>query len=384
MQIPDPINSPLFRMAAKVIRTEALREFRTSDFGRLASIASKSPRDSRGLMGEARRFAQSGGEFVPAKVFQRLAGANFGKLAQEIRKYSRGGGAVKKFIDKFLSSLGPAGDLLRAVADPSSRSASGALKAATGVIRAFGGEALPGKHATTEEINRGIAASWKFLTENRYQVIPPADAPPVAGRGRLPFDAETATRGGVTKARVPWNNDKTRFRNLPVDHPIITGAFVANFQSSNVHSFGYDIENRFLYVRFWAKKDGQKAGPGPLYRYSTVPPATALTLYTASVSGSSIGEWVWDHLRERGTVSGHQYPYELVGIMGGYVPRRATLTARGEEYKLRTVHVGGGHWLSSQLPNELVRTVTFGRGEPRPPNNGRPGNGRPGNGRPRR
>jgi hypothetical protein len=42
------------------------------------------------------------------------------------------------------------------------------------------------------------------------------------------------------------------------------------------------------------------------------------------MSAPSKGGWVWDHLRIRGTVSGHQKDYELAGIVGGYVPRKAT------------------------------------------------------------
>jgi hypothetical protein len=41
--------------------------------------------------------------------------------------------------------------------------------------------------------------------------------------------------------------------------------------------------------------------------------------------GDGPGSWVWDALRIRGTVSGHQKDYELVGIMGNYVPRKATV-----------------------------------------------------------
>ena len=139
--------------------------------------------------------------------------------------------------------------------------------------------------------------------------------------------------------------------------------------SSNVYSFQYDFENSTLYVRFKAPqvssgvrnvrgKGGMvgirgKAGktiigrtdkPGPLYAYYDVP----TRIYRRIIARSSAGKAVWDELRVRGSIWGHQYRYSLVqgalvqgegGKLATYVPRRATRKG----YKQRAVtEVGTG------------------------------------------
>ena len=125
-------------------------------------------------------------------------------------------------------------------------------------------------------------------------------------------------------------------------------------QSSNVFSFGYDHETSTLYVTYKAaelhegveghtRKNGRrqlvgqpghtvsghrKNAPGPMYAYLDVPERVFLRMRLAN----SKGKFVWDELRQRGTVYGHQYRYVLVhgqlmhheGRPAVYVPRRAT------------------------------------------------------------
>lgn len=86
--------------------------------------------------------------------------------------------------------------------------------------------------------------------------------------------------------------------------------------SSNVHSYGYDPDSQTLYVRF-----RNKTKVGALYAYYHVPPE----IYKKLDAAGSKGGAVWDLLRERGTVHGHKFDYRLVGIRGGYVPRKATV-----------------------------------------------------------
>lgn len=118
--------------------------------------------------------------------------------------------------------------------------------------------------------------------------------------------------------------------------------------SSNVYSFSYTPESRtrgILYVTFrhgkpthyvsqvnktTGKKYRMGVKPfvrGPMYAYFDVPQA----VYTRLKSASSVGETIWDDLRIRGSVYGHQYRYTLVaGAKTGpafddvYVPRKAT------------------------------------------------------------
>ncbi len=153
---------------------------------------------------------------------------------------------------------------------------------------------------------------------------------------------------------------------------------------------------RYLgYVRGSRGPDGHplRGGPGSLYRYSSVSPEEFLSLLAVAAGGSKSGEagngpgdWVWDHLRIRGTWSGHQKDYELVGIMGGYVPRKATVEYRPESGRLeevfrkRRVMTSRGQWLESQLANEAAPPLMFGRedldtGRPDSPDRGDPDRG---------
>ncbi len=140
--------------------------------------------------------------------------------------------------------------------------------------------------------------------------------------------------------------------------------------SDNVYEFGYDAEHAYLYVRFKKglapHEQARPNAPGSLYRYAGVTPDEFLSLYKTRNGGT--GEWVWDHLRIRGTVSGHQKDYELVGIMDTYVPRKATVkrNEKGvlEEWFIpRTVRSETGKLLKSRKGAELAPTTGFMVGE---------------------
>lgn len=107
-------------------------------------------------------------------------------------------------------------------------------------------------------------------------------------------------------------------------------------QSSNVHSIGFRYDSRdigTLLVRYLAvDENGHRHGPGSLYEYFQVP----AILFERFKQAGSKGGFVWDELRIRGTVSGHQYNYDLAGVTQGYVPRRAqTVFFRGPRGGLR-------------------------------------------------
>src|SRR5690606_22503386 len=131
----------------------------------------------------------------------------------------------------------------------------------------------------------------------------------------LPFGIPENTRRGAPRRQVELPVEgKSRF---PVDHPIVTGEMIDTPHSSNVHSFGYDVEHQYLYVRFNAPAhEGVRThSAGPIYRYHNVP----ARIFLAMMSAPSKGTFIWDSIRERGTVSGHKYDYALVGITNGYV-----------------------------------------------------------------
>lgn len=80
----------------------------------------------------------------------------------------------------------------------------------------------------------------------------------------------------------------------------------SDFDSSNVHSIGYDEPNKILYVRFWGESKSKRSQvPGPLYKYLGVEKRLYLQFYYAK----SKGEFVWERLRER-------YRYILIGRKG--------------------------------------------------------------------
>jgi len=89
-------------------------------------------------------------------------------------------------------------------------------------------------------------------------------------------------------------------------------------------------KNGTLIVTFKAWEPGMKQSerpdtPGATYAYSNVS-EIKYNLFN-SMAESSAGEAVWDYLRLRGTLTGHQHGYRLISVSGDYVPRKAT--ARG-------------------------------------------------------
>ena len=106
-------------------------------------------------------------------------------------------------------------------------------------------------------------------------------------------------------------------------------------QSSNVHSFAWEgpPATGNLLVRFKNKQGGS----GALYRYHGTPHA----LYDGMAKASSKGQFVWNSLRIRGSVSGHQFPYSLIHTGDTkYVPRQAGLRRgyTGEHFMKRTLN----------------------------------------------
>ncbi len=98
--------------------------------------------------------------------------------------------------------------------------------------------------------------------------------------------------------------------------------------SSNVYSYFWQPESKhsgILYVTFLApavSKNAPRTGPGPTYAYYGVTTQKFRRFRTQAIE--SPGSAVWDHLRVRGTIFGHQVQYRLVAVTGEYVPRKAT------------------------------------------------------------
>src|SRR6056297_372497 len=141
--------------------------------------------------------------------------------------------------------------------------------------------------------------------------------------------------------------------------------------SSNVYGYFFEREARrtgILYVTFLAQRRGQTgSGPGPTYAYYDVPVKKAVEFQRATQE--SAGGAVWDYLRIRGTIAGHQHQYRLVHVSGEYVPRKVTPLG----YKNRAVPalgVGRRSFRRNTLPEQKF----FSRGGP---NRGGPDRGEP-------
>ncbi|MGV3485956.1 MAG: hypothetical protein ACO1RT_16185 [Planctomycetaceae bacterium] len=143
--------------------------------------------------------------------------------------------------------------------------------------------------------------------------------------------------------------------------------------SSNVYGYYFEREARrtgILYVTFLGTMPGgARGGAGPTYAYYDVSVIKANAFQKASEA--SAGNAVWDYLRIRGTVAGHQHNYRLVHVTGEYVPRKATPVG----YRNRAVPalgIGRREFRRNTLP-----AMRFSRGEPNRagPNRGAPGRG---------
>ncbi len=332
---------------------------------------------------------------------------------QAIERYARSGGAGKKLIDSFLGQLGPIGKILGAMVGRggSTPTLPSDLRSALDFIRAFSDQpsvinalqrilegqgarvSWPAGQPTTaadqnlprklgQEIARAIEAAASSSGSSQGGTAAGAGSGG-GGRSRPPGGGTgSGEGGGPDDGRVPVNIDG-QVERLPRNHPLVTGEMIETPESSNVYAFGFDNETHSLFVRFkdrpppgqrgaWGQDKPHK--PGPLYIYHNA----AARLFLHFIDAPSKGNWVWDNLRVRGTLSGHQLDYALVGVQGAYVPRKATLTPQGEEFIPRTIFTDKGRSLSSPLPQELIRPLIRGTrsgGLGRPPNDGSGGLG---------
>jgi hypothetical protein len=295
------------------------------------------------------------------------------------------GDAVQRsMFDSIMSSLGPLGAVVTAMIRPAGQplvdSIQQELDAAAQVLRGFGYEVTPPGQSPGNR-TRGIPVTPDpqppaTLRPEPVEIEPtPVPSPrPVGGGNRGGSGGNQPPRG------IPAGAD-------PND-PLFTGEMIP-VSSSNVHSIGYiwnakSPQNGTLVVRFLAPANSprqKRTGAGPLYHYLNVPPQ----LFTAFRAAASKGKWVWDHLRIRGTTSGHQFYYLLAAIRRGYVPRQARRIGGQEWFLRRNVQGEDGRVYSSRLNDEMIGRVG-GRAIPQrgQPNRGSPSRGSPNRGGPSR
>ncbi len=355
-------------------------------------VLRSSQRRPEQIEGVIRKFGRRAGG---RSMLEHLRGTEVGQVIRQVKQYARGGGAAKRVVSSLLKELGPAGKLIEALMGVKGRSKlQSDLDAAVAFLEAFGPEmgyqvkrtktGKPKRPPSIGYLDRKASEARELLESLGYRVMGPGEeAGPERPKNRLPFDIPASTSAGRKRKVVDLSVAGTN-RRFPVSHPIVTGEMVRTPESTNVYAYGYDIETRYLYVRFRApeqssggkRRGGRDQGranrAGPLYQYAHVPPE----LFLRFLQAPSKGTWIWDNIRVRGTLSGHQFDYTLVGITGDYVPRKVTLTPRGEEFRKRTVLTDRGRERTSRLPNAMARP--FG-GQPNraEPNRGAPNTGAP-------
>jgi hypothetical protein len=214
----------------------------------------------------------------------------------------------------------------------------------------------------TRPNSRQTEQAAEILKEAGYEpspsggVVIPGPAPKV-----VTTPEEWPAEHGITLAPRGWSD-------IAPGQPKTGYNEVFTVGSSNVYSYRFVPETPtmgILYVTFqlWIPgQKGKKYSEGPTYAYYDVP----LSKYLAFSRNPSAGKAVWDYLRLRGTVHGHQQPYRLVrgavgrNILGPgrheYVPRKATAKAM----RVRTVPTVGlgrfGVGTRSQLPERRFST----------------------------
>lgn len=180
---------------------------------------------------------------------------------------------------------------------------------------------------------------------------------------RQPGGGNSGAGSGDSDSLPPGGFKRSRFNPnfappLPGERNPLSDEIVVVGQSSNVYSFAYDSEASTLYVTYQGHKinagsirrartgiaksksrpqlrgklgstvTGERGGRGAMYAYFDVP----ARVFERMKNAQSKGKFVWDELRERGTIHGHQYRYSLVqgyvstqkGVQGTYIPRKAT------------------------------------------------------------
>lgn len=252
------------------------------------------------------------------EAVQRFSRTPYGRDVQDLgRRY--GGNIPEAELRRLVSRYGK--DIESAVARYAKKNLFEKLLDKLGTVGSLVGALIRPRGQPMASPAQELEAAKALLEEFGYTVKPPekVNEPP-------------AERPEVRVTTQPQEPDE-----LPEQKPLVEGMIPVS--SSNVHSIGYEWHKDEgmpgnLLVRFLAGSGKQRSGPGPLYRYRDVP----RSVFRAFKEAASKGKFVWDELRVRGTVSGHQYEYELAGTgFDDYIPRQAGLKRgmAGEYYLTR-------------------------------------------------
>ena len=367
---------------------------------RLADALAKTPvgklaREISGIA-KSRTATKATEERLRRQLDQMSSGANSEAVArtavarqiEEIERYSKSeSGGAWGWLQR---TFGPVADTIKSMLRPGGGPAGSRkeIEAAAELLNALGAstEGAKGRRVSVvSEDPRSKAEAERTLralgfdVQDRKAVSPPT---PPEQQSPSPVNRIDPTRGLVRKM---IGGMSVYYRP---DDPILTGAMIP-VSSSNVHSIGFiwnddQPEKGTLKVRFLDHDANWKKTTkgGATYHYYDVHPR----FFWAFQKAASKGKWVWDNLRIRGTVSGHQFRYGLAGLSkSGYVPRQATRIGNEEYFLGRTVEGANGKSYRSELHDRMVRQLTsnqqvqVSRGfahSGRPSNNGRGNTGR--------
>lgn len=290
-----------------------------------------------------------------------------------VEKYSSGnrqsagpdtgpGGANNNWLwNSLLRKLGPLGQIIDSMLRPKGANLApniqAEIDAAQKLLEAFGYRVGEGGSGGTG----GPQASPESpITPIIGELVKEAEGPPRPSRPGGEFDSPTTPRKRtkLNPTKPSEASPESPASEQPAEEIIgerATGLVqMIPVRSSNVHSIGYEWSDEprrpgNLLVRFLGGTGKNRSGPGPLYRYRDVPREVFLAFQKAS----SKGKFLWDEVRVRGTVSGHQYDYSLIGTGdSGYVPRQAGLK-RGQKGEFYLPRNFAGR--RSTLPEKQVR-----------------------------
>lgn len=335
--------NPLFRNFYEAIKTAVRSEIEAAKAAKL--LAQSGRRDSRSRMEQAKRDVAA------------LRG--------------RSASGQSSAWDRVMRSLGPLGSVIGAMLRPQARSLVGdvnrELRAAADLMARMGYDLTQEEREIARSKSREREVAPVPVRSRESPPVTPLSVPGERQRTESP-DHPPEDREWVVKVV-----DGRRYR-IRRNSPLLTGEMI-NVKSSNVHSIGFiwndaDPSHGTLQVRFLDHKKGRTGKAGAGYQYFRVHPE----VFRLFIKASSKGKFVWDRLRVRGTVSGHQYRYSIATLgSDGYVPRKARRVNGHEWFLKRKVTDRQGNVHVSQLPKRLVG--------PYRPNGGGPNRGTPNRGR---
>lgn len=345
------------------VKEQVARQLASTPIGRLASEVDRVARTGAATKATAERLRRQLDQLAAGASRSAVARTAVARQIDEIERYARNEGGLWNWLGQ---KLGPVADTIRGLLKPGGeRSEARDVAAAAELLNALGvstdgarGRRVsvqsddPKAKADAERVLRGLG----FDIQDAPDASPrPRPKPTVLPRDRVRPALPPDEHSGMVRKML--GGMFVYFRH---DDPIITGEMIP-VKSSNVHSIGFIWNDErptdgTLKVRFLDSAGGKKTGKGgATYHYYDVHPRVFIEFQKAS----SKGKFVWDKLRVRGTVSGHQYRYGLARLgSSGYVPRQATRIGDKEWYLQRSVQAADGRTLRSALKDRMIRQLT--------------------------